>query len=333
MSMKHREFVDAARTLGLPGWRIMLVHMLPNALGPVLVTATIGVAGAILTESALSFLGFGVQPPNATWGNILADGRNFIFDAPWLFLVPGIAVAAASDCSADRAFADVTARRLISLNFPLVDAEQADRFLVCSAATGLSLRSGSIDGVQHIASRVPGPYRVGRRDPLGRAIGRHTTAVVDATAGLGGDMVLMLTMGVRVIGIEQSPLLFVLLSDRLDNASGGIAPQRFDLHCADSNLFLDQLVPAPQVIYLDPMFPARRKTSALPKKELVELRSLAARPESATALLSTARRVARSRVVVKRLPESAPIAEQPDWSHEAKTVRYDVYRAKDADES
>jgi len=92
LSMKHREFVDAARTLGLPGWRIMLVHMLPNALGPVLVTATIGVAGAILTESALSFLGFGVQPPNATWGNILADGRNFIFDAPWLFMVPGIAV-------------------------------------------------------------------------------------------------------------------------------------------------------------------------------------------------------------------------------------------------
>lgn len=92
MSMKHQEFVDAARALGLPGWRIMFVHMLPNALGPVMVTATIGVAGAILTESALSFLGFGVQPPNATWGNILADGRNFIFDAPWLFLVPGIAV-------------------------------------------------------------------------------------------------------------------------------------------------------------------------------------------------------------------------------------------------
>lgn len=92
MSMKHQEFVDAARALGLPGWRIMFVHMLPNALGPVMVTATIGIAGAILTESALSFLGFGVQPPNATWGNILADGRNFIFDAPWLFLVPGFAV-------------------------------------------------------------------------------------------------------------------------------------------------------------------------------------------------------------------------------------------------
>jgi peptide/nickel transport system permease protein len=66
--------------------------MVPNAMAPVLVSATIGVATAILTESGLSFLGFGVQPPDATWGNILADGRPFIFDAPWLFAVPGIAI-------------------------------------------------------------------------------------------------------------------------------------------------------------------------------------------------------------------------------------------------
>jgi peptide/nickel transport system permease protein len=75
-----------------PARRIILLHLLPNALGPVLVTATITVAGAILTESALSFLGFGVQPPDATWGNILADGRAYIFDAPWLFFIPGIAI-------------------------------------------------------------------------------------------------------------------------------------------------------------------------------------------------------------------------------------------------
>jgi len=68
--------------------------MMPNAVAPVLVTATIGVATAILTESALSFLGFGVQPPFATWGNILADGKNFIFDAPWLFFIPGCAIFA-----------------------------------------------------------------------------------------------------------------------------------------------------------------------------------------------------------------------------------------------
>jgi peptide/nickel transport system permease protein len=66
--------------------------MVPNAIAPVLVSATIGVATAILTESALSFLGFGVQPPYATWGNILADGKSFIFDAPWLFFIPGMAI-------------------------------------------------------------------------------------------------------------------------------------------------------------------------------------------------------------------------------------------------
>ena len=63
-----------------------------NAMAPVFVSATIDVAFAILTESALSFLGFGVQPPDATWGNILADGRVYIFDAPWLFAVPGAAI-------------------------------------------------------------------------------------------------------------------------------------------------------------------------------------------------------------------------------------------------
>ena len=92
MSLKDREFVLAARACGLPARRIVFVHLLPNAVGPVLVTATITVAGAILTESALSFLGFGVQPPDATWGNILADGRAYIFDAPWLFFIPGGAI-------------------------------------------------------------------------------------------------------------------------------------------------------------------------------------------------------------------------------------------------
>ncbi len=92
LSLKTQDFVLAATAMGLPERRIIFVHMLPNALAPVLVTATISVALAILTESALSFLGFGVQPPDATWGNILADGKNFIFDAPWLFFIPGGAI-------------------------------------------------------------------------------------------------------------------------------------------------------------------------------------------------------------------------------------------------
>ncbi|RKZ40511.1 MAG: ABC transporter permease [Gammaproteobacteria bacterium] len=92
LALREQDFVIAAKAVGLPEWRIIFLHMVPNAIAPVLVSAIIGVATAILTESALSFLGFGVQPPYATWGNILADGKNFIFDAPWLFFTPGIAI-------------------------------------------------------------------------------------------------------------------------------------------------------------------------------------------------------------------------------------------------
>jgi peptide/nickel transport system permease protein len=92
LSLREQDFVTAARALGLRERRIIFRHMVPNAVAPVLVSATIGVADAILTESALSFLGFGVQPPFATWGNVLADGRGYLFDAPWLFFVPGFAI-------------------------------------------------------------------------------------------------------------------------------------------------------------------------------------------------------------------------------------------------
>jgi len=92
LTLREQDFVVAAQALGLPERRIIFRHMVPNAIAPVLVSATIGVASAILTESALSFLGFGVQPPYATWGNILADGKDFIFDAPWLFFIPGVAI-------------------------------------------------------------------------------------------------------------------------------------------------------------------------------------------------------------------------------------------------
>ena len=92
LSLREQDFVAAARALGVGNLRIILRHMMPNAMGPVLVSATIGIAYAILTEAGLSFLGFGVPPPHATWGNILSDGRRFIFDAPWLTFIPGIAI-------------------------------------------------------------------------------------------------------------------------------------------------------------------------------------------------------------------------------------------------
>ncbi len=92
LTLRKLDFVAAAEALGLSKFRIIFIHILPNALAPVLISATIGIASAILTESSLSFLGFGVPPPNASWGNILADGKEFIFDAPWLFIVAGTAI-------------------------------------------------------------------------------------------------------------------------------------------------------------------------------------------------------------------------------------------------
>ncbi|MDP7552390.1 MAG: ABC transporter permease [Nitrospinaceae bacterium] len=92
LALREQDFIAAARSQAIPGWRIIFIHMVPNAIAPVLVSATIGVATAILTESSLSFLGFGVQPPDATWGNILADGKQFIFDAPWITFIPGFAI-------------------------------------------------------------------------------------------------------------------------------------------------------------------------------------------------------------------------------------------------
>jgi peptide/nickel transport system permease protein len=92
LSLREQDFVTAAKALGVGRLRIIFRHMMPNALGPVLVSATIGIASAILTEAGLSFLGFGVPPPHATWGNILSDGKRFIFDAPWLTFIPGIAI-------------------------------------------------------------------------------------------------------------------------------------------------------------------------------------------------------------------------------------------------
>ena len=92
ISLRERDFVQAARAIGAGDLRIIFRHILPNAMASVLVAATLGVAGAILTESALSFLGIGVQPPTPSWGNILTAGKNNIDIAWWLSLYPGLAI-------------------------------------------------------------------------------------------------------------------------------------------------------------------------------------------------------------------------------------------------
>ncbi len=92
LSLRERDFVMAARALGASDARLIWRHLLPNALTPVMVSATLGVAGAILTESALSFLGLGVQPPTPSWGNILTMGKDNLEIAWWLSVFPGLAI-------------------------------------------------------------------------------------------------------------------------------------------------------------------------------------------------------------------------------------------------
>ncbi len=92
LSIREREYIQAAQAAGISTARILFIHLLPNVVAPILVSATLGVGGAILTESALSFLGLGVQPPAPSWGNILAIGRDYLHMAWWLSLFPTLAI-------------------------------------------------------------------------------------------------------------------------------------------------------------------------------------------------------------------------------------------------
>ena len=94
LSIRERDFISAAKALGCSNARILFVHCLPNVTAPILVTATLGVGSAILTESALSFLGLGVQLPVPSWGNMLTLGKDYIYFAWWLSLFPGLAILA-----------------------------------------------------------------------------------------------------------------------------------------------------------------------------------------------------------------------------------------------
>lgn len=93
LGIRERPFIESATALGLPSWRILFRHALPNAIGPAIVATTLGVGNAILLESGLSFLGLGIQPPAPSWGNMIAGGRDLIVTAPWVALAPGIALA------------------------------------------------------------------------------------------------------------------------------------------------------------------------------------------------------------------------------------------------
>jgi peptide/nickel transport system permease protein len=92
LAVAAREYVDAARALGAPGWRIAARHVLPNAVTPIVVQASLSVAFAILAEASLSFLGLGIQPPEASWGSMINAGRGYLQQAPWIVFGPGAAL-------------------------------------------------------------------------------------------------------------------------------------------------------------------------------------------------------------------------------------------------
>jgi ABC-type dipeptide/oligopeptide/nickel transport system permease subunit len=93
LAVRHRPYVEAARCIGARSARVLLLHVAPNVVAPIIVLASIGLGGAILAETGLSFLGLGAQPPTPSWGLLLSsDGRRFMEEAPWLALFPGLAI-------------------------------------------------------------------------------------------------------------------------------------------------------------------------------------------------------------------------------------------------
>ena len=98
LGIKEKQYVQAAFTVGLPNWRIMLTNIFPNVVAPVIVLASLEIGRMIIAEAAISFLGFGIQPPTAAWGNILSEGRDYMTTAWWLTVFPGLAIVMTTLC-------------------------------------------------------------------------------------------------------------------------------------------------------------------------------------------------------------------------------------------
>ncbi|MBI2122980.1 MAG: ABC transporter permease, partial [Armatimonadetes bacterium] len=92
LAIKQQEYVDAAKVLGASNARIIMRHVLPNTVAPAIILVTLGIGGAILAEASLSFLGLGAQPPTPSWGSMLSTGRDYLLQAPWLSIFPGLAI-------------------------------------------------------------------------------------------------------------------------------------------------------------------------------------------------------------------------------------------------
>lgn len=216
------------------------------------------------------------------------------------------------------------------LALPLTDRAQPDfDLLLIWTGTRLELRDNRDRRVGPVfADFQPCAARpaLTRRQPLARAIGRGVHTVVDATAGLAQDAFLLTGLGCDVTAIERSAVVAALVEDGLRRAP--YVRERLHVVCADAVSLLPTLHPAPDAIYLDPMFPPKRRKSAAVRKEMRVLRALVGEDTDATELLAVSRRCARQRVVVKRPDDAAPLAPRPAMSYSGRLVRYDVYLPK-----
>ncbi|MDP7029676.1 MAG: class I SAM-dependent methyltransferase [Phycisphaerales bacterium] len=176
--------------------------------------------------------------------------------------------------------------------------------------------------------RRTGAGNLSRKQPLGKAIGGDSTTVIDATAGLGHDAALLACMGWNVTAIERDPFIATMLELSKEDAARDpdlweILASGLSVCRGDAAEMLGEL--SADTVYLDPMFTARRKSSALPKKPAQVLQALAS--ESDDAALLHAGLKAAPRVVVKRPSDGPPILESPDLVFAGRLVRYDVYLA------
>lgn len=170
-----------------------------------------------------------------------------------------------------------------------------------------------------------------RKQALARAIGKDAVSVLDATAGLAHDAALLACMGYHVTAVERSPILAALIADGLRRAMDDPQLRRFfedrlTLMNADSREFLQDESRAFDSIYIDPMFPPKRKSSALAKKSIRLVRALVGDDPDATELLNVARRT-RARVAVKRPTHAPPLALGSVATIKSKLVRYDIYNS------
>jgi 16S rRNA (guanine1516-N2)-methyltransferase len=225
-----------------------------------------------------------------------------------------------------------------ALNLPLVGVKESRRFhyLLVPTLERLELRDN--DDPQARALYVDASWivrqharaQVTRRQPLGRALGARVRRIIDATAGLGDDTFLLAAMGYEVTAVERSPVVAALLADGVMRARKHptlrpIIGRRVSVIRGDARQVIPQLAHKPDSIYVDPMFPPKRKSSALTRKPLRVLRDLAGDDEDAAELLQVCLQHARHRVVVKRPLHAAPLGVDPSLTYSGKLARYDVY--------